>query len=87
MSKKVVFLHETVWQSIARDVGSFVTVIALAFVANLSGSSVVEFFTIFFGVLLILASAKKLTGKYPSMTRDEARKWLKREFPSEGARD
>lgn len=79
----VVYLHETVRESWARNMGTALTILALWSLGAYANSPALEWLGVFMAIILIGAKiVARIKGAVDSrMTPDQAREWLDQQFP------
>lgn len=79
----IAYIHETLGQSVARDLSTALTFLALWSFGHFVGSPALEWIGVLLGLLILfgrlISLAKSAIDK--RMTPDEARAWLDERFP------
>ena len=79
---KLILIHETIGESIARDIGTYATVVAFWTLGYFAGSPALEWVGVVFGILCIAGRGMALFVKKHRnrMSPAEAKAWLEQEF-------
>lgn len=82
----IAYIHETWRESLARDLGTVATFLALWSVGHFAESAALEWVGVFFGALFLFVRALRIFKKTVDtrMTPDQARAWLDAKFPKGG---